>query len=169
VVQVDVDARVDHQAHAAGVGGGADLREPFGLAFGVDQATRPVVRVLEVAADGAGLQQPLHDLRRRQAVAGLQVGGDRHGADRGNARHGRKHLGGRRGLPVGIPQAPGDRAAGGGDGREPGTLQHLRAGRVPGVGQQQRALAAVQLGQHLGPLGQHLHVSNHPCLLLPRA
>ena len=68
--QEHVDARVDHDVGARRLRRAADSGEKARLLFRVAQhASGRVVGVFEVATDRAHRQQPLDQLRRREAVA----------------------------------------------------------------------------------------------------
>src|SRR6266851_1255385 len=60
--QEGVDARVDDDRDPGVVRGGPDCRQPPGVRPSVDQSAGTVVGVLQVAADRADLQQPVHQV-----------------------------------------------------------------------------------------------------------
>ena len=73
-----VGAGVDDHVDAGGVGGLPQAADVVGvLGDRAQPAALGVHGVLDVEADGAGLEQPLDQLGRRGAVAGLHVGGHR--------------------------------------------------------------------------------------------
>lgn len=78
-----IDPCVDHDVHTGGVGRGADGGDESGLFLGVYQyAVCVVVGVFEVAANGAGAEQTVDEVRRIEPVPGFEVG--RHGAGHGS-------------------------------------------------------------------------------------
>ncbi len=127
-----VDPGVDEEPVGGGV---AYLGEPVGVPPLVLESA--LLGVLQVAADGTGLQQPLHQLPRREPVPALDVRGHRHVDGPHDPGHRREHLVGR-GLSVLVAESGGDARAGRGECREPGLDEDAGTGGVPRSGQDER-------------------------------
>ena len=148
--------RVQDEVDAGGAADVLDGGQVLRLLAGVAQGAGGVVGVLEVAAHGAGAEQPLDEGVRTQAVAGLAVGGHRHvdGGDDAPER-GEGEVGGDV-AAVGVAERLGHADAGRRD-RERALAQRLRARRVPGIAQDERRPGAVQRAQGAGEGGEVVH------------
>jgi hypothetical protein len=151
-----VGARVEHEGASRGAdrvarGGDAPRRQPF-----VEQAAAVAVGVLDVAASGTDGDRESHGLGHflgRAAVAGFEIGGhrDRHRSD--DAAYRIEHLVARHRelrvahVVVGLAERERDAGAGRAERGEAHAGQHHRAAAVPGVGQHEAALGAVQREQ----------------------
>ena len=153
---VHVDARVEDDVDAALAGGGLDGGEVGRLLGHVAQAAGGGVGVLEVAADRAGAEQAVDELRGREAVAGLAVGGDRHVDRRDDAPERGEGLVGRDVAAVGEAERLGHPHAGRGQ-RGGVRDQRLGAGRVPRVAQHQRRAGSMQRAQRVRAGGEIAH------------
>lgn len=155
--QEHVDAGVDHQVPPRGL---AHRRQPCRLLLDRPHTAARVVGVLVVAADRAGGQQPLGELRSGQPVAALGVHRHRHRHRPRDACGGGEYLLGGRGLPARVAQRGGDDHRRRGHHREAGLLDQPRGVGVPRVRQEQRFPRDVQrpqrLGGHLGSAGSGL-------------
>ena len=138
----DIGAGVDEELDPGVLGGGARGFDPGALLGEVDQ--RPLLArrgVLEVDPDRAGLDRRRDGLPHRGggiAVAGLDVGADRHLDGGGDAGDGCHHL-----VPgkaaVGPARGEGDTRAGRPDRLEAPQLEEPGAAGVPGVREDQQA------------------------------
>jgi hypothetical protein len=116
VVEIDVDAGVDHERYAHAVRCVTERVDALGLSFSVHQcAVGVVIAVFEVAADRACFEEALGDLAGRQAVAGFDVRGDRHRDSSGDTTKRREGVVGVHLLVVGAPEAGRDRSRRGRD------------------------------------------------------
>ena len=149
-----VDASVQHDVHTGSPAGVLDRHQPLDLALDVDHSAALVVGVLEVEPHRARPEQALNQLARREPITRLEVGGHGHVHDRGDAAHGREHLGRRRHVAVLVPERLGHAGARGGDRWVAVVCEAPRARRIPRVHEQQRRARHVQSAQLVGLGGQ---------------
>jgi len=123
----------------------------------VDEAAAAWIAVLDIAADETDadrLRHRLGDVLRRRAVAGFEIGGDRHGAARDDRGDAVEHAVAAQPLAVAATARIGDAGAGRGNRWKAGGRHQRRAAGIPRIGQNDHVAGAMLAAEGRGLVAQ---------------